>query len=99
MYKKRWYSPFVRHYLKFYCCYPEPEFRRDADKTRWEACGTVLNGLDESNQAIIRFIFENRDTMEDNILACSQKFGIGQDEIYEKLFEVEGAIAKELELI
>ena len=99
MYQKRWYTDFSRHYLRFFCRYSNPDFRKDEDEARYAACGTVIDSLNSEQAEIVKYLFAQKDHMDKNVENCAVEKGITTDEVYTVLFDVERAVAKEMNLI
>lgn len=97
---RSFYSDYAQHCIKFYMKYPDMTvFKTDADKQNWKACRDVISKLNESEQFAMRSLYQNGDTLADNIYQFCKNQNIPQDSVWDLVRKVEYKIAKRRGLI
>lgn len=100
---RRWYSECVRHFLAFYVSTLEvgtcPKFRTTSEKINWMACDAVVKTLDPQDQALVRELYRQGDTMADKIFQIAKDRKSSQGHLWNLVDDLEQKIAKERGLL
>ncbi len=92
---KAYYSDFVTHCLRFYSSHSKPNyFKTEADRKNWLAVHNALEGLDDSERAMILTIYREGDTIADNVYHLAKSKNIRQDGLWKLIADVERKVAK-----
>ena len=93
------YTDYIQHCMKFYARHPNPKFRSDADKQNWYACENALKSFTDSEREILLFIYQEGDTIPDNVYKVSVTKNIKQDRVWALVNELGRKVAKRRNLI
>lgn len=96
---KTFYSEYAQHCMRFYARHSNPTFKSDADKRNWNACKSAMNGFTQSEQDIILQVYQDDDTIPDNIYKIAIEKHIKQDKIWQLINKLEHRIVKRRNLL
>lgn len=95
-----YYSPMVKHCLRFYSHYPIPgAFKSKADKDNWLACDKAIKTFAQDEQEILLYIYRQADTVADNIYQVCRERNLNQDAIWRLVLSLEHKVAVKRGLI
>ena len=87
------YTSYVRMALRFYCRYPEPEFKTAVDEKNWKACELAIKTFKPGDQEILKQVYALPDQIGDNVYQIAQEKGISQEIIWMLMKRLERKIA------
>lgn len=97
---RAYYSAYVRHCLRFYAKYPEPEFRTEADRKDWNAVKTVFDGLESTVRNTVQELYGvSGENLPVKVKEISSRDGVRPDQLYHLMVNIENEVAKARGLI
>lgn len=95
----RYYTQYVRHCLRFYARYDNPDLSREIDRLNWSACDRAIKAFDNDDKNMLLAIYRGADTVADNIYNLSKTTEIAQNYIWKLTAILEYRIAQERGLV
>lgn len=89
------YTDYVRHCLRFYARYNNPNYYSEEDKIDWKACDDAFKTLSDNDKTIAFAVYGNRDTLADNVYEYCTKNDIEQSVIMDLMCKIEFMVAKQ----
>lgn len=91
---RSYYSAYVRHCIRYYVRYPEPDFRSEAERLDWMACDNVFSDMG-SAEAIVREIYlAGKDELPEKIKEIAARENVPRTQLWKLVNEVEEEVAK-----
>ncbi|RDY21415.1 hypothetical protein [Criibacterium bergeronii] len=91
---RAYYTEYVNHCMKFYTRHPKPKTDNLIEVSNWQACELALADFSSEEKEILIFVYQERDTIPDNVYNISKKKGINQNKVWNLIIKLEQKIAK-----
>ena len=96
---KTHYSEYCSHCLRYYARHRNPIHKDEVSALNWKAAEQAVNALPDDQREFVLFIYQERDTLSQNVQTASIEFHVTVDYIWQTLHALEKEIARLRRLI